>query len=432
MPEMKNRVLLISFAINFLFLVFPGLIIHVGVGFGLYASSAKTAQSNHIQLNIKTIRDRKSLNAAIEKMQKNIARMKNSDPGIYAKYPESEFIKSIVSFFLYSKIIDTSITDLDEKKVEVMKREGMLLYAMDRRHPLMKKSIYIDRSLRNYNRQVIKPGSNIIIVFVESLSMLFFRDDIHGIKGLTPNMDDMRNQSYSFEKMYNTSFTTVRGLIAALGSNIYLLEENIGESGMQIPSRFLFLSNVLKAMNYKTIHIQGGSESFLNMNEFFTKREDYDEFLGSESLTLEKISKLRGGFGVDDATLFKKTVEWMDSNKTDRPFLLMISTINMHQSFKVTHLVKAAGGKKLLNNLYSTDVAFGKFWEYFIKSKYKDITIVIMTTDHAMGNNNDYAEFAKPLGENLSLFLILFHVISIFRGRHGPAKRIIHRAGALI
>ena len=367
--------------------------------------------ASDLRIDRGTLKDNKKFNTKLKSFQDKYHQITAADAPVYLKVPESEFFKSLIDYFFLSHIMSGKEVILDDKAVKDFMKQGILLYSMDKKYPFMKKSIYLDKRHKTYNKPRIKVGTNVIIIFMESLSQFFLREDVHGFKGLTPNIKDMQSRSFSFTNMYNSSFPTLKGLIAALGSSIYLLDESIGGTRIPVPCRFLFLSDILKSLDYTTIHIQAGSERFIGMKNFFMKRQSYDYFYGSESLALKNIDHLSEGFGVNDNTLFDYTVGWLESCNTAKPFLLTISSINMHPPFKVTDRNPHAGENTLLNSLYSSDKAFGKFWEYFKRSKYRNNTVVILTADHAMGNNKDFAAFIKKYDKYVRPF---FDVIPCF------------------
>ncbi len=369
------------------------------------ASSAK--KEDRIAFNSSKFRNSAEYGKTMKDFQKKYYTLKQGNAGLYMKIPEPVFIKSILSFYFAPSGGGSVDERLDQASINDLKRRGIMVYTMDPKYPFMKKSIYVDPSHRVASKPVIPRGTNVIIIFAESLSSFFFREDVHGVVGLTPNLKDMKSRSYSFDRMYNASFPTLKGMIATLGSFIYFLEEkNVGGTRIPVPCRFLFLSDILKAMGYSTVHVQGGSERFIGMKEFFTERQHYDEFIGSESLAMQKI-ELKQGFGLDDRRVFGHVVEWLKKNGSSRPFLLTVSTINMHPPFKVTDRLDAAKGSTLLNSVYSTDRAFGIFWEYFKNSPFRNNTVLIVTADHAMGNNKDYANFAGRYDEYFSPFFDL-------------------------
>lgn len=367
-----------------------------------------------ISFDRETLLDKEKQKKAFESMKDSYDRLKLGDPKIYLKLPESEFVTSLVTFLMMRSLGSKEVV-LTESDIASFRKNNMPLYQMDRQYPFMKPSIYLDPSRRTMAKPLIKRGTNFIIVFVESFSAFFMREDVHGIKGLTPNIANMRSKSYSFEQMYNATFPTLKGLIAHLGSTLYMLDENVGGTRLPVPCRFLFLSSIMKEMNYHTIHIQAGSERFIGMKDLFTEHLGYDEFYGAESLMLKNISTLKGGFGVSDEAVFNTLIEKI--KKPDaQPFFITISTINTHPPFKVTHKNPAFLNNTLLNALYSTDKSFGEFWDYFMSSPLRDNTVVIVTADHAMGNNSDYALFAGPYPKHYRPYFDLIPFFIYFPG----------------
>ena len=361
-------------------------------------SGVKKDSPDDLRIDSNMLTDKNKFNSTLESLKKKYRRITTAESLAYLQVPEAVFFRSLIDYFFLSHVLSGTEVVLDDAAVKDFLKQGILVYSMDKKYPFMKRSIYLDKRHKTSNKPTIAAGTNIIIIFVESLSQFFLREDVHGVKGLTPNIKDMEKHSLSFTDMHNSAFPTVKGLIAALGSSIYLLDESIGGTRIPIPCRFLFLSNILKSLDYTAVHIQAGSERFIGMKDFFIQREGYDQFYGSESFILNNIGNLSKGFGVDDSSVFNYTVDWLEKYSAKKPFLLTISTINMHPPFKVTDRNPNAGNSDLLDSLYSTDKSFGKFWEYFKKSKYCNNTMVILTADHAMGNNKDYLAFIKDYG----------------------------------
>ncbi len=399
---MKLKLALIVICVNCVVCLVAGGLIHSLASLGgviraktMESAKEKGDDSVNIDLKKNTLMDREKTLATVETIKKSYSKVKTTDPQIYNQLPERVFFQSLFNYYFLSKMLSSKEVILDPEIIQDFKKQGMVLYSMDKKYPFMKKSIYLDPSHRTYNKPTIRAGSNIIIVFVESFSYFFLRDDIHGVKGLFPNIKNMQRESFAFTDMYNTSYPTLKGLIAALGSAIYLLDESVGGTRIPVPCRFLFLSNILKKLDYTTIHIQAGSERFIGMKNLFMEREGYDFFYGSESLALDNISRLERGFGVDDEKVFDYTVEWLEKYQAKKPFLLTISTINSHPPYKGSHKHPQSGGNPMIDGFYSTDKAFGKFWDFFKKSKFAGNTVVILTADHAMGNSNEYISFVK-------------------------------------
>ncbi|HOD14006.1 MAG TPA: LTA synthase family protein [Spirochaetota bacterium] len=424
---MKARLSIIVIVVNAVAALALGLLVAVCVWLsGLVGDDGRDRQpvknsdgSISVLVDKKTLMDREK---SIERIKTAEKAFRNdiSDPRVYLRLPESEFFRSLFAYYFLSKIMSAKPVTLDKAIIDLFKERGQLLYSMDERYPLMKKSIYLDPRRKTYNRPAIRPGTNVIIIFVESLSDFFLKEELHGLRGLTGHINEMGNESFSFTRMRNASFPTIRGLIAALGSGVYLLDENIGGSRIPIPCRFLFLSNILKKKGYTTIHAQAGSEHFIGMKDFFMKREGYDYFYGCESLIPRGIRDRENGFGVDDDVLFGFVVELLKKQPRNAPFLLTISTINSHPPFKVKERHPGSDGNEMIDAIHSTDRAFGEFWEYFKKSPHADNTVVILTADHAMGNNKQYIDFMKKHEDHFSPF---FDIIPCYIHFPGGAYR---------
>jgi phosphoglycerol transferase MdoB-like AlkP superfamily enzyme len=378
--------------------------------------TAGGGKASNIRLDKAVLENRKKFDAALESLKKKYRQITAADSMVYLKIPEAEFFDSFFSYFFTMDTLSENEVVLDDATVKQFKKQGILLYSMDKNYPFMKKSIFLDKRHKNFNIPRVRVGTNIIIVFVESLSEFFLRDDIHGVRGLTPNIKEMQRHSYSFTNMYNSAYPTIKGLIAALGSSIYLMDESIGGTRIRIPCRFLFLSDILRSLNYTTTHIQAGSERFIGMKAFFEGKEGYDNFYGSESIALKNIESLERGFGVNDTIFFNYVIDWLEQYRSPRPFLLTVQTVDMHPPFKVTDRNPNAGDSDLLNSIYSTDKAFGRFWSYFMKSKYRNNTLVILTADHAMGNNKDFVAFTNKFRDRVNPFFDLIPCFIYFPG----------------
>ena len=284
---MKARLSILVIVVNAVAALALGLLVAVCVWLsGLVGDDGRDRQpvknsdgSISVLVDKKTLMDREK---SIERIKTAEKAFRNdiSDPRVYLRLPESEFFRSLFAYYFLSKIMSAKPVTLDKAIIDLFKERGQLLYSMDERYPLMKKSIYLDPRRKTYNRPAIRPGTNVIIIFVESLSDFFLKEELHGLRGLTGHINEMGNESFSFTRMRNASFPTIRGLIAALGSGVYLLDENIGGSRIPIPCRFLFLSNILKKKGYTTIHAQAG-RAFHRHEEFFHETEGYDYFYGA-------------------------------------------------------------------------------------------------------------------------------------------------------
>lgn len=333
------------------------------------------------------------------------ARPAHAAKAMFVQIPEIKVIGSFIDYTLKPEVVQNA--RLDESLCVKLEKCGIRLYSVDENYPLLKRSIYIEPKNAVADKPRIDTKTNIIIVFAESMSQFFLREDIHGIKGLTPAFHDLMSAGYTFTNMYNADYPTLRGMIATLGSSLYTIEkvrgiqQIKGENKMKgvrppILSKFLFLSDVLKKYGYYSVQLQGGSGTFVSMKSAFTKRQSYDEFYSSESLELLSYAQYAHNiksWGVRDEDVFRFGVKLLEEKRLPQPFLLTISTLDLHPPYTPLRTHPNARGNNLLNCLYSTDRAFAVLWEYLKRSAYRDNTLVLVVADHAVGPNAEYLDF---------------------------------------
>lgn len=320
---------------------------------------------------------------------------------LYTAVPEKEFFASFYRSVLAGGGGDKDLPLLDDRLIAKTRKAGVLLNSLTAEYPLMKKSIYLDPSRRNRDIPKIAPGTNIIIIFAESFSRFFLREDVHGLKGIVENVKDLEARSLRIENMYNADFPTINGIIAALSSSLYHVTKIGGEQGVRPPimGKYLFITDILKRLDYTTVHIQGGSEFFVGMKDFFIKKQGFDQFYGYESLLKKNLSDLKVSFGKSDHDVFTYVKSWLQEYRGKAPFFMSISTVNLHTPYQTTHRHPMSDGNPMLDSLYSFDRAFGIFWNFFKNSKFRENTVVILTADHAIGSNAYISKFRSRFSD---------------------------------
>ncbi len=322
----------------------------------------------------------------------------------FSRLPEYAVVSSFIKYISINE--PATIGSLDTAVSSRLRKFGISVNSMGDTFPLMKKSIYFNAKNRSAVKPHLDPDTSIIIVFAESMSGFFLWDEYRDLKILTPNYHDMIGRSYSFSRMYNADYPTLRGMIATLGSGLYRVEKIRGiraDRRVRVPvvSRFLFLSDVLKKRGYTTMHLQGGSGTFVGMRTAFTKRQSYDKFYCRESLDLIKYARYphnSSHWGIRDQDVFGFAVKLMKEG-ISQPFLMTLSTLDMHPPYDPLFTHPKAKGSGLLNCLYSADTAFGELWKYFKDSPYARNTVLLVVADHAMGPNSEYIKLLNQYGQ---------------------------------
>jgi hypothetical protein len=290
--------------------------------------------------------------------------------------PEIEFIGSFRTFYL----------DVPEKpSFDRASAEAMSVFALhpdiNAKYPFMKKSIRISDTPSG--RPSIPARPNIIVIAFESLSS-YFAEYTNGKEPLMPNVRRFVDSNFSFPNMTDACAPTLNGMIALLGSSVFIETSDINVfSKSPVRADFLFVTEVLKKHGYSTMHVQGCEGSFSNIEQIMRKN-GYDEFYSPENP--EVLAKAKLGpwkWGLHDEDTFDCARRTIDERKKKGPFFLSISTIEAH--FPYTPTEKYGDGKSgLLSSMRSADTAFGHFLDYFMNSPLRNNTVLIITADHAI------------------------------------------------
>jgi hypothetical protein len=265
---------------------------------------------------------------------------------------------------------------------------GVRLQSCDPEYPLVKPSIYLAPSDRAVDLPRVPPGTNVIYLIVESLSSGLLDDEAQGVPGLTKNFHAFEKESFSLGKLWSSEFPTLRGEIADLGSFMFGRggEVTSGDIAKVVKSRFLLLSDILKVQrNYTTVFAQSDYGTFAGTAGVFL-RHHYDKVLTAEDAEILAYAKngLVKTWGVFDEDLYGAVVGMLQKGELPQPFLLTIATTDTHFPYATLRHHPAAGGNSLLDSIYSADVAFGVFWDYFKNSPYFQNTLLVVVADHAL------------------------------------------------
>ncbi|MBN1532124.1 MAG: LTA synthase family protein [Spirochaetes bacterium] len=349
----------------------------------------------------------------------------SAEPGgsdeLFMGIPEGHVIPSFARYLQRPQ--SEVITRLDDTMVRKLRDFGIVPYGMGEKFPLMKRSIFVDPPRAGRERPTAAGRPNVIIVIAESLNQAFIQEEHHGIAGLTPNYRDFMKRSIYFSNTLFTISPTIRGTIANLGSSMYLIDKIQGAGGRRnirppIVSRFLFISDVLKKRGYSTVHVQGGSGLFVGLKDAFLNKQSYDKFYCWESVELQRFASgtKKKDWGIRDQDVFRFAASLLEKGEIREPFLLSISTLDMHPPYDPLYRHPDAGDNSLLNSLYSTDKAFGSFWEYYNRSRIRDNTILIVIADHPALIDINFREFySKNRNLPLGYQYFVFHAMHVPR-----------------
>ena len=232
---------------------------------------------------------------------------------------------------------------------------------------------------------------NIVMVVIESFSGEFisaFGNQDH----ITPNFDELTNNSIFFTNLYATGTRTVRGMEALTLS----VPPTPGNSIVRRPKNdnLFSIATILKQRNYHPCFIYGGDGYFDNMNSFFGGQgfDIVDRNRGnplSDNIKTHRYNipdnevSFENAWGVCDEDLYKQTLKYADkSSEEKQPFFQVVMTTSNHRPYTFpAGKIDLDQGTRNAAVKY-TDFALGKFLKEAKTKPWFSNTVFVVVADH--------------------------------------------------
>ena len=232
---------------------------------------------------------------------------------------------------------------------------------------------------------------NIVMVVIESFSGEFisaFGNQDH----ITPNFDELTNNSIFFTNLYATGTRTVRGMEALTLS----VPPTPGNSIVRRPKNdnLFSIATILKQRNYHPYFIYGGDGYFDNMNSFFGGQsfDIVDRNRGnplSDKIKTHRYNipdnevSFENAWGVCDEDLYKQTLKYADkSSEEKQPFFQVVMTTSNHRPYTFpAGKIDLDQGTRNAAVKY-TDFALGKFLKEAKTKPWFSNTVFVVVADH--------------------------------------------------
>lgn len=274
------------------------------------------------------------------------------------------------------------------------KLDDKLAYAVVKKNLLQTNQQFTSNEWDAIERQT-KGGNetrpNIILIAIESFSGDFLKA-FGNKENLTPNYDQLAEQSIFFTNLYATGTRTVRGMEALTLS----VPPTPGNSILRRPNNeHLFsIATVLKQKRYHPYFIYGGDGYFDNMNTFFGGQgfDIVDRNRGnplSDAIATERFDiandevSFENAWGICDQDLYKQAIKYADkSSKADTPFFQFVMTTSNHKPYTFPEgKIDLPQGSRNAAVKY-TDYALGKFIEEAKQKPWFKNTVFVIVADH--------------------------------------------------
>lgn len=255
---------------------------------------------------------------------------------------------------------------------------------------------------------------NLVWIYAEAFERIYLNEQI--FPKLTPHLSALERESLSFSNVHQVWGTgwTIAGIVSSqCGVPLYA----VGRQNNDLDKLPAFLpkvkgiGNILREDGYENIFIQGSPKAFAGNDKFL-------ESHGFTMYALENIDKKYKSpkdisrWGVNDDRLLEFAKEqFIALQKSQKPFSLMLSTINTHspRGFippDYRHKKYQKGDNITLNAFHISDELIGKFIRE-IRALDKDKkTIIVVSSDHLTMRNMASHILEKHPEHRRNLFMV--------------------------
>lgn len=267
-------------------------------------------------------------------------------------------------------------------------------YSILKKNLLQDNQYYHSEQWDDINRATkggIENRPNIVLIAIESFSADFLKT-FGNKENLTPNYDNLANQSVFFTNLYATGTRTVRGMEALT----LCVPPTPGNSIVRRPNnnQIFSIATILKQKDYYPYFIYGGDGYFDNMNNFFGGQgfDIVDRNRGnplSDKIETHRFNipdnevTFENAWGVCDGDLYKQAIKYADMNSTaHKPFFQFLMTTSNHKPYTFpTGKIDLPQGSRNAAVKY-TDYALGKFIAEAQRKPWFKNTVFIIVADH--------------------------------------------------
>ncbi len=226
----------------------------------------------------------------------------------------------------------------------------------------------------------------ILIVAVESLDGDFLNSSGNPKlpEGLTPELDALKQQYFSFSSCYSAAQPTSWGLNALILSRPdYKLDKTM---------RNVSLCDIFRSKGIQSIYLSPVDGEFGDNRKYFRKMYRFDKMLFDEEIFRDyPYAETSGGWGLSDETMYKVALDYLRTHRPDRYFML-VSTMDTHYPYHVSGKQGKDFGNDFFNAIHSADKNIGSFVRDFVSDPvlFNDRTLLIITADHSASHGENY------------------------------------------
>lgn len=217
---------------------------------------------------------------------------------------------------------------------------------------------------------------HVVLIVEESLGAQFVGH--LGGSNLTPHLDALSRQAWTFTQAYATGTRSVRGLEALVAG----FPPSLSDAVLRLPdaqSRFFTLAQLLRTQGFRSRFIYGGEAHFDNMKSFFLGN-GFDELHDRKSF---RQPQFVGTWGVSDEDMFDRLHALLSLPDT-HPTLTLAFSVSNHSpwQYPAGRITAVGEPASVENTVRYADWALGRFFERARNSAYWNDTVFLIAADH--------------------------------------------------
>ncbi len=215
---------------------------------------------------------------------------------------------------------------------------------------------------------------NILIILMESFggSMV---ESLGGLKGVSPNLERLKDEGVWFSNCYANSYRTDRGTVCTFSGHQSFPTLSV----MKIPNKSRTLPSIagkLLKEGYRTDFLYGGDINFTNMKSYLLES-------GYQKLTADvdfPVQQRKNAWGANDDVTFDYLYDQLRKRTdTDAPWHSAFLTLSSHEPFEVPYNRLS---EKVPNAFAFTDHCLGQFVERIKQTPAWNDLLIICLPDH--------------------------------------------------
>jgi len=218
---------------------------------------------------------------------------------------------------------------------------------------------------------------HIVMIVQESLGAQFVAH--LGGRALTPNLDKLAAEAWTFRQAYATGTRSARGLEALTTGFLPTPSEAV----LKLPraqAGFFTLASLLSRHGFRSRFVYGGEAHFDNMRAFFLGN-GFDEVVDRRRFDAPKFI---GTWGASDEDMFRQLDTLLTHDRDEAPQLTVAFTVSNHSPWEFPQdRIRPEGAEPGRDDAVRyADMALGEFFERARRSSYWSRTVFLVVADH--------------------------------------------------